>query len=613
MMATTRYPYDDVGALGGLFAPAYIAGDPVSQAAVAKWTAAHQKSPPPPDPPFKMPTTSKDLTDQQRNAIVSAIVGQQIQGVGPGGPSISSGFTSLGKGDPDNPTVAAPDTAPPNQTAPPAAPPTAPPTAPDKADLADLGQLGPAMQATFSAMNPTMTAPAPAPVTSPFDAFNDFGVVANNPDVSVSNTTHGYTEMTNPSNVAPAPATGEKGSPFEGPVAPIGPPAPPTKGEPTAEEDAAELAAVDAQATAEGFMGPEGEPGPGVTTTTQSIGPHGELGPVMGMPTDSSTIASITGFNNAPPGIQGFAPAPPGPLGLTVAAPPAPNAPTGPLGQTTAQGLAAQAAAALAEAQQAQQDTAAMNDAVSSVDATAPTSAVAEADPGAPQGMAPGIGLAQGMVGSTGPAHGAAEANVSAPAPPAAPTGPQAAVAPAPTQADKAEAFANAIAMGPVANVNSLADTPQAVTNDAIAQTAVDNAMAAMNSNIGFQTSNMAEAQAAMEAAPTANDNTTAAAAVAEALGAPAGNTAATDAAGLGLGVGPVGGFAVGPSSGVPGEVGAATVGAPGEGVDGFGAGATGIAGVSGAGDLGGGIGIGGLGGLGGLGGEGEGGEGGDE
>jgi hypothetical protein len=34
-------PYDPTGALGGLFAPAYIHGNPQAEAAVADWTARH--------------------------------------------------------------------------------------------------------------------------------------------------------------------------------------------------------------------------------------------------------------------------------------------------------------------------------------------------------------------------------------------------------------------------------------------------------------------------------------------------------------------------------------------------------------------------------------------
>jgi hypothetical protein len=40
-----RQPYDSVGALNGLFAPAYIHGDPTSDAAVQAWMVAHPRSP----------------------------------------------------------------------------------------------------------------------------------------------------------------------------------------------------------------------------------------------------------------------------------------------------------------------------------------------------------------------------------------------------------------------------------------------------------------------------------------------------------------------------------------------------------------------------------------
>ncbi len=46
-MATQTY--DPIGAMGGLFAPAFIASDPVSQDAVARWNAAHLRLRPAPD------------------------------------------------------------------------------------------------------------------------------------------------------------------------------------------------------------------------------------------------------------------------------------------------------------------------------------------------------------------------------------------------------------------------------------------------------------------------------------------------------------------------------------------------------------------------------------
>lgn len=58
--------YDPVGAMGGLFAPAHIFGDPESQAAIEAWTARQRPPPPPPPPPptplsqssSPLPTTS---------------------------------------------------------------------------------------------------------------------------------------------------------------------------------------------------------------------------------------------------------------------------------------------------------------------------------------------------------------------------------------------------------------------------------------------------------------------------------------------------------------------------------------------------------------------------
>ena len=55
-MATQQY--DPVGAMGGLFAPAYIHGDPVSEStAVAAWNAAHfEAAAPTTDPKFSTNT-----------------------------------------------------------------------------------------------------------------------------------------------------------------------------------------------------------------------------------------------------------------------------------------------------------------------------------------------------------------------------------------------------------------------------------------------------------------------------------------------------------------------------------------------------------------------------
>jgi hypothetical protein len=44
--------YDPVGAMGGLFAPAFIYGNPQAEAAASAWNTAHLQTPPPPDHPF---------------------------------------------------------------------------------------------------------------------------------------------------------------------------------------------------------------------------------------------------------------------------------------------------------------------------------------------------------------------------------------------------------------------------------------------------------------------------------------------------------------------------------------------------------------------------------
>jgi hypothetical protein len=70
--------YDPVGALNGLFAPAYIAGNPQADAAVQAWTVAHPHSP-------GVNTFVPDATaaatpvaaNPQRDAIAQTIVQQQ--------------------------------------------------------------------------------------------------------------------------------------------------------------------------------------------------------------------------------------------------------------------------------------------------------------------------------------------------------------------------------------------------------------------------------------------------------------------------------------------------------------------------------------------------------
>ena len=71
-MATQQY--DPVGAMGGLFAPAYIHGDPVSEAAVAAWNAAHLKLRPTTDPKFST-DAPKSPVEAQRDAIVAQLLG----------------------------------------------------------------------------------------------------------------------------------------------------------------------------------------------------------------------------------------------------------------------------------------------------------------------------------------------------------------------------------------------------------------------------------------------------------------------------------------------------------------------------------------------------------
>ena len=62
------HPYDPIGALGGLFAPAFIRNDLTSEEAVAAWNARNRKYPPAPatstfDDPLSVKDEAADTRD----------------------------------------------------------------------------------------------------------------------------------------------------------------------------------------------------------------------------------------------------------------------------------------------------------------------------------------------------------------------------------------------------------------------------------------------------------------------------------------------------------------------------------------------------------------------
>jgi hypothetical protein len=65
-------PYDSVGALGGLFAPAWLYGDEVSKAAVEAWNAKNLKKAP--DPFTGNFGAMSDPANAQRDAITNALI-----------------------------------------------------------------------------------------------------------------------------------------------------------------------------------------------------------------------------------------------------------------------------------------------------------------------------------------------------------------------------------------------------------------------------------------------------------------------------------------------------------------------------------------------------------
>jgi len=324
-------PYDDVGALGGLFAPAYIAGDPNSMTAVARWNAAHLKRRPAADPWMQ----SQPVVTNQRDAITQALVNQGSTmgalGVGGESGSISAGsdnapqqavqgpVTNLGI-DPDNPTV--------NTNVTPPAVKGEPTPEQDAHDLAvntqkginegfmtPEGVPGKGVTTTVTSLNnpqvafdptnlaptdpnnplndpnsltptftpnmtpPTVTEPDTGKEVSPVDAAQSQKGVppsvvdAINAHLGITQAAQekGYNEAAISNPAFATPAVGEKGSPTFGPVAPIGPPAPPAPPAPPSTPNVAvtqdDIDAAMAIATAN-ELGTEVQSVPSVEATT---------------------------------------------------------------------------------------------------------------------------------------------------------------------------------------------------------------------------------------------------------------------------------------------------------------------------------------------------------
>jgi hypothetical protein len=217
-MASSQY--DPIGALDGLFAPALIRGDPVSEAAVARWNAAHLKKPPALDPWFTPPPTPTGGAIGSRDAIALALMqqdGTAYPAVGGESGSIGAAvdtqgpFTNLGI-DPDNPPAPPPVAVPP-VTDPPV---TEPPPDQGKTQITVTPLADPNEKNALDEEADKAEAP---PAASPKGSVD-------NP-ISVPTISITPTDPEAQNSPFGPPAVGEKGNPQFGPVAPIGPPAPP--------------------------------------------------------------------------------------------------------------------------------------------------------------------------------------------------------------------------------------------------------------------------------------------------------------------------------------------------------------------------------------------------
>jgi hypothetical protein len=355
----TSYQYDPIGADNGLFAPALIRGDPVSEQAVRDWEAAHLKKPPAydpwyvPPPPPPVPGLTPDASTQR-----DRIAMQMVQGSGPGGGGDVA--TSIGSPTP-SPTAPVMNSEPTPPVNEPTPPPTPDPTPPDEPAPQPQPQTlalpnDPNLNQPVSPVDLAQQVQAPPAVVDAINAhqgltqaaqqhgYNEAPLGKGNPDA----VTQGIT----PSSVAPAPegplGKGNPDAVTQG-ITPSSVPSTTTaKGEPTPEQDAADLAAAIALGNQLGYTNPDGTPGKGVTVSSMSAN--------LAM---APNISNVTNQNNQN---MSFAPAPQAPKGdpdavtqgITPSAIAAP-APPAPPGQTQ-ESLAAQAAANLAAAIAAAQD-----------------------------------------------------------------------------------------------------------------------------------------------------------------------------------------------------------------------------------------------------------------
>jgi hypothetical protein len=195
---TSHHPYDSVGAMGGLFAPAWLYGDEVSRAAVEAWNAKNLKKPPAPFSGNISNMIGGQTAPGSRDSIAAALLGSPLGGSGdgpgglggPGGASDSPGVASGPPGAVGDVGTPGPgvSTGAPSSTAPGEAPGVsqgpASPTGAVEGPMGLADATGPQGPATAVSNANAPTSMSPEGISA---AMSSFGPAMSNPSVSVTN------------------------------------------------------------------------------------------------------------------------------------------------------------------------------------------------------------------------------------------------------------------------------------------------------------------------------------------------------------------------------------------------------------------------------------------